>query len=119
MVNPTDYYNSYYWWTNNREDWFRVTLIAAPLMIVFGLVLITYRLCSRRSSYIYKPCSHTQMTQTAQCHTRLYEPVYKTTTCAINDNYNATTEHVLGPQDSSVIGKDTEIGMNTTRVILY
>lgn len=105
-------YYSYYWWTNNREDWLRVSLIAAPLMIIFGLVLISYRLCGRRASYIYKPCAHTQMTKTSQCHSSVYQPVYKATTCAINDtNYNGvTTEHELSPQDSSVVGRDTETG---------
>lgn len=85
MVSSPDY-SSYPRWTANSEDWLRVSLIAAPFMILFGLVLITYRLCGRRALYIYKP-----PTQTTQCHSGVYEPVYKTTTCAVGDG--ATVEH--------------------------
>ncbi|KAJ7984094.1 hypothetical protein DPEC_G00363770 [Dallia pectoralis] len=56
MVGHNEYYGSY-WWINNKNDWLTVTLIAAPALIVFGLVLVTHRICSVRLSKMHKPCS--------------------------------------------------------------
>lgn len=45
------------WWFT-EDEWVKYSLIAAPLMIVFALALITIRTCRKRS-YIYKPpCDH-------------------------------------------------------------
>ncbi|KAK2814708.1 hypothetical protein Q5P01_000542 [Channa striata] len=45
------------WWFT-EDEWVKYSLIAAPLMIVFALALITIRACRKRS-YIYKPpCDH-------------------------------------------------------------
>lgn len=100
MVDRNDYYNNY-WWINHKDDWLKITLIAAPLMIIFGLVLITHRICSRRSSsHIYKPCSH--------LYVPLYDPVYVPTTCAFDEmRYDVNKqqdEYVIDAKGASVIG---------------
>lgn len=47
MFNHDEYYSSY-WWIYNKDDWLNISLIAAPLMIVFGLaLLITHEACSK------------------------------------------------------------------------
>lgn len=74
MFNHDEYYSSY-WWIYNKDDWLNISLIAAPLMIVFGLaLLITHKTCSKRaSSLIYTPCS--------RVHSLQYDAVYVPTTC--------------------------------------
>lgn len=99
MVDHNDYYSNY-WWINGKGDWLKITLIAAPLMIVFGLVLITHRICSRQSpARIYKPCLH--------LYSPPYDPVYVPTTCAFDDTrYDVNKqhgEHVIDAKDASVI----------------
>ena len=97
MVDRDDYYSNH-WGTKDTEDWLKIPLIAAPLMIVFGLVLITHRICSRRSlSRIYKPCS---------CRSPHHDPVYVPTTCAFGqtDVHDQHDEHVIYATDASVIG---------------
>ena len=49
-----------YWWIDTRQDWLKIPCIAATLMIVVGLMIITYRICSQRFSHIYKPSSTAQ-----------------------------------------------------------
>lgn len=101
MADHNDFYTNYFWWTGQKDYWLRVILIAAPLMIVFQMVLITYRLWRKSTwSYIYQPCSSSQMVQTAHCHSSVYEPVYKATTCAINETHNAADEkHIVELQN--------------------
>ena len=94
------YYHSNYWWINVRDNWLEITLIATLLMIMFALVLITHRICGKRSSYIYKPCSRP--------HSSLYTRVYRPTTCSLEgtrcDVNNQGDEHVIMATDASVIG---------------
>ena len=77
MVYNSDCLNNY-WWIDTNQDWLKITFIAAPLMRVVGLMVITYRICSQRSSPIYKPSSTAQRSLS-------YNSVYNPTTCAFDD----------------------------------
>lgn len=92
-------YSPYWWWTEN-EDWLKVTVIAAPVFIVLGLALISYKLYERRTpSYIYKPGDGTAV----------YNAVYKPTTCAMDDECcDGGHLVVVGPQSPSVMTVVTE-----------
>lgn len=61
--------DSGYWWLHAKYDWL---LIAVPVMAVFGLVLVTYRIRRVHNKPIYTPCSGV---------TYLCQPVYRPTTC--------------------------------------
>lgn len=91
--------NQYYWWwtTTDNDDWLRVSLIAAPIMVVVGVAaLISYKLLNRRGKNIYRMCRHNRV---------IYDSVYKPTT------YTMTKEDVceVQPQDSSVLLSPTTV----------
>lgn len=98
------HYNNY-WCFNIKDNWVKITLIVTLVTIVFGLILITLRICSRRSSsHIYKPC--------LCLHS---DSVYVPTTCAFKDgryegidegvNSQGEEEHVIiiAANDASVV----------------
>lgn len=97
------------WWITDGDDWLKATLIAAPILIVFGLILIAYRLHGKRtSSYIYKPGSQT----------RIYGSVYEPTTCAIDENVCSDEEihaTVAYPHSPSVLTMSKEQQQCKTR----
>lgn len=92
--------HSAYWGIDGMDYWLEITLIAAPLMVLFGLMLIAHRVYNRRSpSPIYTPCQ--------PIYSTYYEPVYVPTTCAFDKTYvnDQREEHVvINAKDSSVIG---------------
>ena len=96
-----------HWWVKGKADWLNAAMIAAPMMIVFALVLITHRIRSGwSSSRIYTPC------MPVYSH---YEPVYVPTTCAFDKTMSVVKrpddeEHAICATGSSVIG-DVERGM--------
>lgn len=100
MFNHDEYYSGY-WWIDNEDDWLNISLIAAPLMIVFGLaLLITHKTCSKRaSSPIYTPCS--------RVHSLQYDAVYVPTTCNCDgvrcDGNGQCEGNVVEATDSSAI----------------
>lgn len=109
----TYYYYSNYWWINPKEDWLKITLIAAPLLIVCALVLITHRVCSTRTSRMYTPCSAP--------HAALYNPVYRPTTRAFEDTRCAMNNHdgeyVIMATDASVVGDAKKGNSNLLRCL--
>ena len=90
--------HSGYRWIDGGDYWLEIIVIAAPLMVLFG-VLIAHRVYNRKSpSPIYKPCHYSHS----------YEPVYVPTTCTfdktyvVNDRYEEQV--LINATDSSVIG---------------
>lgn len=94
-----------YWWWEDKDDWFKVTIIAAPVFVVLGAVLISYRLyAKRRTSYIYTP-------PVAD------DSVYKSTTCGMDGKRYVVNERAvdLGPHSPSVIIDQMQPMLKTTR----
>lgn len=93
MSGNTNIYTSAYspyWWWEDKDDWLKATIIAAPVFAVLGAVLISYRLYARRrTSYIYTPPVVAE------------DAVYKPTTCGLKRHKELTVE--LGPDSPSVI----------------
>lgn len=89
-----------YWWLTSEDDWIRVSLIAAPIMIVFGVIATISYVCHRKRSpkMIYNPCGlHANMSP--------YQPVYMPTTCKLSDHAHV---QFVRAQDSVVMGSDSE-----------
>lgn len=98
-VGHKDVYNSYWWW-EDKDDWFKVTVIAAPVFVVLGAVLISYRLYARRrTSYIYTP--------------PVANAVYKSTTCVNNCKHEHAVD--VGPHSPAVISEQMEPMLKTTQ----
>lgn len=87
MVDDTSQY--YYWWLTD-DDWIRVSLIAAPIMVLVGVLATVFIMKKARRKNIYRICNSTHVG---------YNPVYMPTTRKMTQK--ACCE--VKPQDSSIL----------------